>query len=952
MHPYHEESLKQFTTCEKIYGHSIIYMNSKNNYYILSDILCNNTNYLLQKIISNKLEDISEINDNDINIFQCKLDKCQECDEQSMAKDLCLKCNKDNNYFPKMDPISESKFLIQTNYVECLNNLTKPKNFYFNKDRYEPCYEKCATCEYGGDGNIHNCTSCESNYIFIPDLKNTTNCVMKCPYYYYYKNDEKYSCTLNDKCPAKYNILIKEKKKCTDDCKKEENYKYYYNGECFSKCPNYTEENNDYNCKDKDLNKCLLNKKELNFLNETHEEIEVQNKVLEYIKDFNYADKHVTLYENEIYSILIYKNKECISYLNLTITEIDFNNCEEKVKTEYNIDEKLIVAIVSKTKNGIKYYSLISYDMFDPTNGDKLKADKICENKTIFLYRNLVDKLEEKNLNISSILYLTKQNIDIFDKSNAFYTDICYHCNLPINKDIPLKDRLSIYFPNITLCNSNCKTNGVNKTSLKAICECKYNAFKDKKFLEDSLLYQTGFVEITNILSSTNIDIIKCYKDIFILKYLISNEVNYIILAFILVQIIIIIIYYKKDLYTIRKFLFEITNKYISYLQVQYENPVLTNDFPIKEENYIINKNLPPKKNYLIKRLTGINILGNPKKSRKDKKKKGRKTISNNLYFNIKLFDNNLKLSDSNEINHNSKNLLISNSKLNPFDKSKNLKNIYANKQKIYEKDLNKNNETINIKANERAIIKSNLIINLKENLKINIREYLNTNPDDMDYEDAIKKDKRRFCDYFRDRLKTNQILLNTFYVNEPLRPRTIKFILLILNFDLYFLINGLFFNEEYISDVFHSNDSESFNDFVMRFSENCFYTTFVGVVINYIIDFFFVEEKKVKGILKREKNNLFVLNYEIVQLLRDIQKRYKYFIILSFAITSFTWYYVFCFNNIYPFTKVEWIKTSIMIIIIMQILSIVASLLESIIRYISFKCKSEKLYGMIQWLS
>ena len=309
-------------------------------------------------------------------------------------------------------------------------------------------------------------------------------------------------------------------------------------------------------------------------------------------------------------------------------------------------------------------------------------------------------------------------------------------------------------------------------------------------------------------------------------------------------------------------------------------------------------------------------------------------------------------MSDSNEINHNSKNLLISNSKLNPFDKSKNLKNIYANKQKIYEKDLNKNNETINIKANERAIIKSNLIINLKENLKINIREYLNTNPDDMDYEDAIKKDKRRFCDYFRDRLKTNQILLNTFYVNEPLRPRTIKFILLILNFDLYFLINGLFFNEEYISDVFHSNDSESFNDFVMRFSENCFYTTFVGVVINYIIDFFFVEEKKVKGILKREKNNLFVLNYEIVQLLRDIQKRYKYFIILSFVITSFTWYYVFCFNNIYPFTKVEWIKTSIMIIIIMQILSIVASLLESIIRYISFKCKSEKLYGMIQWLS
>jgi hypothetical protein len=161
-----------------------------------------------------------------------------------------------------------------------------------------------------------------------------------------------------------------------------------------------------------------------------------------------------------------------------------------------------------------------------------------------------------------------------------------------------------------------------------------------------------------------------------------------------------------------------------------------------------------------------------------------------------------------------------------------------------------------------------------------------------------------------------------------------------------------LFFNEEYISNIFHSNEEESFSNFIYRFVDNCFYTTLVGVFVNYIIDCFFIEEKKIKGILKREKDNLFILNYEITQLIKGIQKRYKYFIIFSFVITSFTWYYVSCFNNIYPYTKGEWIKTSIMIIIVMQILSILASLLESIIRYFSFKCKSEKLYGIIHWLS
>ena len=50
--------------------------------------------------------------------------------------------------------------------------------------------------------------------------------------------------------------------------------------------------------------------------------------------------------------------------------------------------------------------------------------------------------------------------------------------------------------------------------------------------------------------------------------------------------------------------------------------------------------------------------------------------------------------------------------------------------------------------------------------------------------------------------------------------------------------------------------------DFIYRIIDNCVYTSLAGVIINYIIDFFFVDEKKLKGILKREKDNLIILNY------------------------------------------------------------------------------------------
>ena len=64
---------------------------------------------------------------------------------------------------------------------------------------------------------------------------------------------------------------------------------------------------------------------------------------------------------------------------------------------------------------------------------------------------------------------------------------------------------------------------------------------------------------------------------------------------------------------------------------------------------------------------------------------------------------------------------------------------------------------------------------------------------DDMEYDDAVKKDQREFCTYFGDKLKSQQIILNTFYYEEPLKPKSLKLLLFILDIDLYFFVNGLF---------------------------------------------------------------------------------------------------------------------------------------------------------------
>ena len=58
------------------------------------------------------------------------------------------------------------------------------------------------------------------------------------------------------------------------------------------------------------------------------------------------------------------------------------------------------------------------------------------------------------------------------------------------------------------------------------------------------------------------------------------------------------------------------------------------------------------------------------------------------------------------------------------------------------------------------------------------------------------------------------------------------------------------------------------------------------------------------------------------------------------------------CFNNVYPGVKIEWIKSSFTIIIIMNIISIILVFLEALLRILSFKFKSEKLFKLKQILS
>ena len=121
------------------------------------------------------------------------------------------------------------------------------------------------------------------------------------------------------------------------------------------------------------------------------------------------------------------------------------------------------------------------------------------------------------------------------------------------------------------------------------------------------------------------------------------------------------------------------------------------------------------------------------------------------------------------------------------------------------------------------------------------------------------------------------------------------------------------------------------------------------------IISFFkciFIEERKVKLLFLREKDNPMELKFEISKLINAIKKRFKIFIVIVVFLFVFAFFYISCFNIVYPYTKKEWIKSSVVILIIVQALPAITALIEGGLRYASFKCKSEKIFNFSMLLS
>ena len=287
-------------------------------------------------------------------------------------------------------------------------------------------------------------------------------------------------------------------------------------------------------------------------------------------------------------------------------------------------------------------------------------------------------------------------------------------------------------------------------------------------------------------------------------------------------------------------------------------------------------------------------------------------------------------------------------------------KNMFKKKFKDIAKFTNEDNDLIQYKKNYRKSSKKKVNAVQTDMDKIDeesnenlatIKELLSNSFDETDFDDSIEKDKRKFCEYFCEIFKSNQLFINAIFVEEIMRPRALKILILIMTIELYFAITALFYNEDYLSELFNSEEEDSFFAFVPRRFNQFVYTSAVSGIISYVIGYFFIEENKLKRVFLRNKNDNVKLKYELSVIVKDLGKRFIVLIIVSILLSIICFVYISCFNIVYPYIRGEWLKASIFILLIMQLINFLLAFFHTCIRFISLRYNSEKLFKLSLWL-
>ena len=425
----------------------------------------------------------------------------------------------------------------------------------------------------------------------------------------------------------------------------------------------------------------------------------------------------------------------------------------------------------------------------------------------------------------------------------------------------------------------------------------------------------------------TNFDVLKCVNLIIQKEYLITNIGFYSFIPTFICYFVSVIIFYTKDFKSVKGKINRMVEakKHLEYLK-EKKQEVIENELKRKRHEYeqpvffsflmkkkLIKVSQPDKSNNNIYNVKNNNTITAEKNS--STKLKQNDAIEEKITEeDIPQESSAVKLQKpKNIINvnniHNDILILKKNNKNAPPSKTKTSITKKTTKEKkvnIYPIKKDSNNLLQKFFKNRKDDYKNSIAQIEKEENKTKVVLRKNDKElNELDYSKAARFDNRTFWQFYFSLLKTDHLLVKI--VNsKDYNSRSIKIYLFLYNFGLSYAVNGLFFDDDAIDQIFAEGGKFNF----LNQLPQIIYSSIISFAFCVILDFLALPEDSILDVKKGKVAK--IVEKRANDQVRTLQIKFLFFFILSFLFMLICWYYMTCFCAVYRNTQYHLLKDTL----------------------------------------
>ena len=458
----------------------------------------------------------------------------------------------------------------------------------------------------------------------------------------------------------------------------------------------------------------------------------------------------------------------------------------------------------------------------------------------------------------------------LFNISSDYYKDECSQFKSENGTDITLYSRKYDFDTyNISLCEVNCTFKGFDPNTVRAICECKARV----------AFYPQSGLDKSNLIPKfeaepqiTNFYVFNCYYLISSSEDIKANPGFYLTL-FILVFFVIIFFVFLFKGYS------ALSNRIDEAIKMKFNPNKKENEKNDKLIIIKINNKVSSKNNNKIKRTSKKSKTNNKISKNEDKRLNRKKSVSNSKNMSLES-NNNFMFGKKGENGENK-----------------------AHKTNAEDNTEEANNEGVYIFENDYEI---------------------NTLP----FEQAVKCDKRTTYEFYVSLIRNKQLILFSFFDFNSYNSCIVNKTIFFLSFIYHYGFNAFFFTDEVMHKIY---ENEGAYDPETLVPNSLFSAIISTVLIRLMTEFLILTEKNVLKV--KNQNTEDKAKEEKAKVLKIICIKFIIFFVLNFLLLFFFWFYLTCFNAVFPNTQTFLMINTIISFVMSNIYPLLYNLIPAFFR-------------------